>query len=63
MSGLGKALQRKGHLVEIILPKYDCMQYEHVTDLKVYKLLALHAVLRRNFPVSSKTCYLLINQV
>ncbi|WOL11080.1 hypothetical protein Cni_G19841 [Canna indica] len=34
VSGLGKALQRKEHLVEVILPKYDCMQYDHVPDLK-----------------------------
>ncbi|XP_009360859.2 probable starch synthase 4, chloroplastic/amyloplastic isoform X1 [Pyrus x bretschneideri] len=33
VAGLGKALQKKGHLVEIILPKYDCMQYDHVPDL------------------------------
>lgn len=39
MSGLGKALQRKGHLVEIILPKYDCMEHDLITDLKVYYLL------------------------
>ncbi|XP_073108764.1 probable starch synthase 4, chloroplastic/amyloplastic isoform X2 [Elaeis guineensis] len=35
VSGLGKALQRKGHLVEIVLPKYDCMQHDHIGDLKV----------------------------
>ncbi|KAM0938167.1 putative starch synthase [Dioscorea sansibarensis] len=35
VSGLGKALQRKGHLVEIILPKYDCVQYDRICDLKV----------------------------
>jgi glycogen synthase len=34
VAGLGKALQRKGHLVEIILPKYDCMQYDRVRDLR-----------------------------
>ncbi|XP_057750018.1 probable starch synthase 4, chloroplastic/amyloplastic isoform X1 [Arachis stenosperma] len=32
--GLGKALQRKGHLVEIILPKYDCMDYDRICDLR-----------------------------
>ncbi|MED6192878.1 putative starch synthase 4, chloroplastic/amyloplastic [Stylosanthes scabra] len=32
--GLGKALQRKGHLVEIVLPKYDCMQYDRIRDLR-----------------------------
>lgn len=36
VSGLSKALQKKGHLVEIVLPKYDCMQYDRIGDLKVY---------------------------
>ncbi|KAL1560418.1 putative starch synthase 4, chloroplastic/amyloplastic [Salvia divinorum] len=35
VTGLSRALQRKGHLVEIVLPKYDCMQYETIQDLKV----------------------------
>ncbi|KAL6851648.1 hypothetical protein ACP4OV_020212 [Aristida adscensionis] len=35
VSGLGKALQKKGHLVEIILPKYDCMQHNQINNLKV----------------------------
>lgn len=35
VAGLGKALQKKGHLVEIILPKYDCMDYSRVKKLKV----------------------------
>ncbi|XP_019189287.1 PREDICTED: probable starch synthase 4, chloroplastic/amyloplastic isoform X2 [Ipomoea nil] len=35
VTGLGKALQKKGHLVEIVLPKYDCMQYELVSNLRV----------------------------
>ncbi|XP_022637302.1 probable starch synthase 4, chloroplastic/amyloplastic [Vigna radiata var. radiata] len=34
VSGLGKALQKKGHLVEIVLLKYDCMQYDHVCNLR-----------------------------
>ncbi|OIT39343.1 putative starch synthase 4, chloroplasticamyloplastic [Nicotiana attenuata] len=34
VTGLGKALQKKGHLVEIVLPKYDCMQYESIKDMK-----------------------------
>ncbi|XP_027920506.1 probable starch synthase 4, chloroplastic/amyloplastic isoform X3 [Vigna unguiculata] len=34
VSGLGKALQKKGHLVEIVLPKYDCMQYDRVCNLR-----------------------------
>uniref|UniRef100_A0A452ZN60 Starch synthase, chloroplastic/amyloplastic n=1 Tax=Aegilops tauschii subsp. strangulata TaxID=200361 RepID=A0A452ZN60_AEGTS len=39
ISGLGKALQKKGHLVEIILPKYDCMQVDQVSNLKVLDVL------------------------
>ncbi|XP_021722897.1 probable starch synthase 4, chloroplastic/amyloplastic isoform X2 [Chenopodium quinoa] len=34
VTGLGKALQKKGHLVEIILPKYDCMQYDLIHNLR-----------------------------
>nr|XP_027087012.1 probable starch synthase 4, chloroplastic/amyloplastic isoform X2 [Coffea arabica] len=44
VTGLGKALQRRGHLVEIILPKYDCMQYELIRDLR-----ALDAVVESYF--------------
>ncbi|PNY15351.1 putative starch synthase 4 chloroplastic/amyloplastic-like, partial [Trifolium pratense] len=32
--GLSKALQKKGHLVEIVLPKYDCMQYDRIGDIR-----------------------------
>ncbi|CAN1227439.1 Probable starch synthase 4, chloroplastic/amyloplastic [Linum grandiflorum] len=39
VSGLGKALQKRGHLVEIILPKYDCMQYDRIYDLKALDLV------------------------
>jgi starch synthase len=35
VTGLGKALQNRGHLVEIVLPKYDCMQYDRIRDLRV----------------------------
>ncbi|KAH7568611.1 hypothetical protein JRO89_XS06G0022100 [Xanthoceras sorbifolium] len=35
ITGIGKALQKRGHLVEIILPKYDCMQYDRVQELRV----------------------------
>ncbi|PIN23433.1 Actin filament-coating protein tropomyosin [Handroanthus impetiginosus] len=35
VTGLSKALQKKGHLVEIVLPKYDCMNYDLIRDLKV----------------------------
>ncbi|XP_075497317.1 putative starch synthase 4, chloroplastic/amyloplastic [Primulina tabacum] len=34
LTGLSKALQKKGHLVEIVLPKYDCMNYELIRDFK-----------------------------
>ncbi|KAJ4981526.1 hypothetical protein NE237_032363 [Protea cynaroides] len=34
VAGLSKALQNKGHLVEIVLPKYDCMQHDRVGDLR-----------------------------
>lgn len=33
--GLSKELQKKGHDVEIILPKYDCLHFEQVKNLKV----------------------------
>eukprot|EP00850_Spirogloea_muscicola_P013368 SM000090S24330 [mRNA] locus=s90:359168:366788:+ [translate_table: standard] len=32
VTGLGKALQKNGHLVEVILPKYDCMDYSRAMD-------------------------------
>ncbi|KAG6405045.1 hypothetical protein SASPL_132627 [Salvia splendens] len=38
VTGLSKALQRKGHLVEVIVPKYDCLQYESIRDLKVLNM-------------------------
>ncbi|KAI8525792.1 hypothetical protein RHMOL_Rhmol13G0257600 [Rhododendron molle] len=34
VTGLCKALQKRGHLVEIVLPKYDCMEYERIHDLR-----------------------------
>jgi starch synthase len=30
VTSLGRAVQEEGHKVEIILPKYDCMNYEQV---------------------------------
>ncbi|KAG9447544.1 hypothetical protein H6P81_013672 [Aristolochia fimbriata] len=42
--GLSKALQKKGHLVEVVLPKYDCMQYDRIGDFK-----ALDAVIDSYF--------------
>lgn len=44
VTGLNKALQKKGHLVEIILPKYDCMQYDGIHDFR-----ALDVVLESYF--------------
>jgi starch synthase len=33
--GLSQELRRTGHRVDILLPKYDCTHYEHLTGLKV----------------------------
>ena len=33
--GLSGELQKRGHAVEIILPKYDCMRYDHIFNLHV----------------------------
>lgn len=35
VSGLSKSLQKRGHFVEVVLPKYDCMQYDRIRDLRV----------------------------
>lgn len=35
LTGLSRSLQKKGHLVEAILPKYDCMDYSRIKNLKV----------------------------
>jgi starch synthase len=32
--GLSKELEIRGHAVEIILPKYDCMRYDHIWGLQ-----------------------------
>jgi starch synthase len=34
--GLCKELKRQGHEVQILLPKYDSIQYNHLRDLRVY---------------------------
>lgn len=39
VTGLSKALQKKGHLVEIILPKYDCMQYDGIHDFRALDVI------------------------
>ncbi|CAK9139258.1 unnamed protein product [Ilex paraguariensis] len=46
VTGLGKALQKRGHLVEIVLPKYDCMQYEQIRDLKAFLSILLSLIIR-----------------
>jgi starch synthase len=33
--GLSRELEVRGNLVEIILPKYDCMRYDHIWGLEV----------------------------
>jgi starch synthase len=33
--GLSRELENRGQLVEIILPKYDCMRYDHIWGLHV----------------------------
>lgn len=30
VTALGRAVQEEGHHVEVILPKYDCIQYDEV---------------------------------
>jgi starch synthase len=35
VAGLSRELQMRGHAVEIILPKYDCMRDERIDDLQV----------------------------
>ncbi len=36
VDGLSRELRTKGHTVEIILPKYDCMKYREISNLSVY---------------------------
>lgn len=33
--GLSRELEVRGHAVEVILPKYDCMRYDHIWGLQV----------------------------
>jgi hypothetical protein len=40
ITGLSRSLQRKGHLVEAILPKYDCMDYSRIINLKACHLIS-----------------------
>ncbi|KAK2985771.1 hypothetical protein RJ640_025779 [Escallonia rubra] len=39
LTGLSKALQKRGHLVEVILPKYDCIQYERIHDFRALDMV------------------------
>jgi starch synthase len=33
--GLSREMELRGHAVEIVLPKYDCMRYDHIWGLQV----------------------------
>ncbi|MBF0350797.1 MAG: glycogen synthase GlgA [SAR324 cluster bacterium] len=33
--GLSREMELRGNTVEIILPKYDCIQYEHIGEMKI----------------------------
>jgi starch synthase len=35
VSGLSRELELRGHAVEIVLPKYDCLRYERIYGLTV----------------------------
>jgi starch synthase len=35
VSGLSRELQLRGHAVEIILPKYDCMRHDEIWGMQV----------------------------
>ncbi len=35
VSGLSREVELRGHAVEIVLPKYDCMRYDHIWGLHV----------------------------
>ncbi|XP_041025544.1 probable starch synthase 4, chloroplastic/amyloplastic isoform X4 [Juglans microcarpa x Juglans regia] len=39
VTGLSKSLQKRGHHVEIVLPKYDCMQYDRIRDLRALDVM------------------------
>lgn len=32
VTALGRAVQEEGHRVEVIVPKYDCLQYDEVSS-------------------------------
>ena len=33
--GLSRELEIRGNSVEIILPKYDCLRYDHIYNLQI----------------------------
>ena len=35
VTALGRAVQEEGHNVEVVIPKYDCIDYSQVQDLKL----------------------------
>jgi starch synthase len=34
VTALGRAVEAEGHRVTVILPKYDCLNYDEVVDLR-----------------------------
>ncbi|KAE8674225.1 putative starch synthase 4 [Hibiscus syriacus] len=54
VTGLGKTLQKKGHLVEVVLPKYDCIQYDGIRDLRAPLYWDLYAPKGLN---SARICF------
>lgn len=60
VTALGRAVQEEGHKVEVILPKYDCIQYDEVGVPcgNNIPLFALHAGCLRAFSV---VCFLLVS--
>ncbi|MCO5592626.1 hypothetical protein L7F22_046629 [Adiantum nelumboides] len=38
VTGLGRAFQKRDHLVEVVLPKYDCMDYSRISNLRVLNI-------------------------
>lgn len=43
VTALGRAVQEEGHKVEVILPKYDCIQYDEVGFFHVATWLLMQA--------------------
>lgn len=48
VTALGRAVQEEGHKVEVILPKYDCIQYDEVRQQVIISCYASgHLVLSK----------------